>query len=274
MYNIWDTIPRQIQRKENTLENNHLDNQLLWISINLTLSLKTSHSCLTKWHTRFFRHIPKRFFPGNFTGPSGMAGAIMVLTVKLLELSIPPSEWMVCPRKKGTTSHKEICIFHPSIFTDNMLCYIFPVGITLFSNRFRLTRVTITTWWFVSMVSPATSKPIDARCPGESSALFKQMENMFFLQLPTMRRFSFLWILCGFTSQLEKQMNHQLEHFDPLMVYLPTCRLCMEQRMLSSIRPMWMPIRLQLKPFGRSRRLSNKARGVSPKKERRQTSHT
>lgn len=73
-------------------------------------------------------------------------------------------------------------------------------------------------------------------------------------------------------------MNHQLEHFDPLMVYLPTCRLFMinmEQRMLSSIRPMWMPIRLQLKPFGRSnRRLSNKARGVSPKKERRQTSHT
>lgn len=110
------------------------------------------------------------FFPGNFTGPSGMAGAIMVLTVKLLELSIPPSEWKVCPRKKGQLVTRR---FASSIHQFSpVICYvIFQVGNSIFKP------LAVDTCYNNNLVVRfhgffSTSKQIDTLCPGESSTLF------------------------------------------------------------------------------------------------------
>ena len=100
--NIWDTIPKQIQRK--TTKKTHWKTttwktQLLLISINFTP--KTSHSCLTKWYTRFSRHIPKCFFQGISLVLRVWQAPSRVWQSNCW--SFPsPSEWMVCPRKKGT----------------------------------------------------------------------------------------------------------------------------------------------------------------------------
>lgn len=150
-----------------------------------------------------------------------MAGAIMVLTVKLLELSIPPSEWKVCPRKKGQLVTRR---FASSIHQFwPVICYvIFQVGNSIFKP------LAVDTCYNNNLVVRfhgffSTSKQIDTRCPGESSTLF--LSKWKTCVSPTTNhetvQFSLNIVRLSTSPTWKTNESSTWTFFSPCMVYLP-----------------------------------------------------